>query len=86
MKVVVAPGVAHGAAGAAAEVAAEALSRGGASRTRPLGLSAHLPASPEPAGARAGQRLPYECVTGCHSPGARRTLAGPRRLQLQRRG
>ena len=71
---------------AAAEAAAAELRRGGGgARPGPLGLKARLPASPEPAGALADQRLPYECVTGCHPPGARRTLAGPRRLRLQRR-
>lgn len=79
-----APRVARGPAAVEA-VAAELRRGGGAARPRPLGLKARLPASPEPAGARADQRLPYECVTGCHPPGARRTLAGPRRLRLQRR-
>lgn len=82
--VVVALRVARGAA--AAEAATAALRWWRRTSPWPLGLSARLPASPEPAGARAGQRLPYECVTGCYPTGARRTLARSRRLRLLRRG
>lgn len=85
VEVVVALRVARGAA-AAAEAATAALRWWRRSSPWLLGLSARLPASPEPAGARAGQRLPYECVTGCYPTGARRTLARSRRLRLLRRG
>lgn len=84
VEVVVALRVARGAA--AAEAATAALRWWRRSSPWLLGLSARLPASPEPAGARAGQRLPYECVTGCYPTGARRTLARSRWLRLLRRG